>query len=246
MTLATRQTLGVLGGMGPMATVDFLCKLTRATPATCDQEHIPLVVHFSSQTPDRSDALIGTGPSPLPSLIESARLIERSGAKGLVMPCNTAHAWYTEVASAIQIPLLHIVDAAVEQLPLPLRSEPVGLLATRGTLDSGIYAERHPQLRWVQPSDQELDLFVMPAIRSVKSGDLMRARQLLDKAVRGMAEQGARAIVLGCTELPLARSGRPSLVPLIDATDALAHMAVRWATGGLSVSNAAVASLKGH
>lgn len=234
MALVTRQTLGVLGGMGPMATVDFLCKLTRATPATCDQEHIPLVVHFSTLTPDRSDALIGTGPSPLPSLIESARLIERSGARGLVMPCNTAHAWYAEVAQAVQIPLLHIVDAAVEQLPHHLRSQPVGLLATRGTLDSGIYVERHPGLQWVQPSEQEVDLFVMPAIRSVKGGDLLRARQLLDKAVRALAERGAGAIVLGCTELPLARSGRPSIVPLIDATDALAHMAVRWATGGSS------------
>lgn len=243
MTLVKRQVLGVLGGMGPMATVDFLCKLTRATPATCDQEHIPLVVHFSSQTPDRSDALIGAGPSPLPSLIESARMIERSGARGLVMPCNTAHAWYAELANAIQIPLLHIVDAAVEQLPHNLRSQPVGLLATRGTLDSGIYVERHPNMQWVQPSAQEVEQFVMPAIRSVKSGDLLRARILLDKAVHSLMAQGARAIVLGCTELPLAHPGRSSLVPLIDATDALARMAVRWATVGLTP---AAAPLKGN
>jgi aspartate racemase len=226
-----------------MATVDFLRKLTRATPASCDQEHIPLVVHFSSQTPDRSDALSGAGPSPLPSLIESARMIERSGAQGLVMPCNTAHAWYEEVASAIQIPLLHIVDAAVLQLPSALRDEPVGLLATRGTLLSGIYAMRHPEIRWVLPNERQIDLFVMPAIRCIKSGEMHRAGQLLDAAIGALVEQGARAIVLGCTELPLACPDSTMPVPLVDATDALAHMAVRWATGGLL---SATASLKGH
>lgn len=233
MALVMRQTLVVLGGMGPMATVDFLRKLTQATPASCDQEHIPLVVHFSSQTPDRSDALSGVGPSPLPALIESALMIQRSGARGLVIPCNTAHAWYDEVASAIHIPVLHIVDAAVEQLSPAMRGQPVGLLATSGTLNSGIYAARHPEIHWVLPSAHVVDLFVMPAIRCVKSDDMTRASQLLDAAVYSLVEQGARAIILGCTELPLARSDRNLHVPLIDATDALAHMAVRWALSGL-------------
>ncbi|HEX5738123.1 MAG TPA: amino acid racemase [Hydrogenophaga sp.] len=234
MALVMRQTLGVLGGMGPMATVDFLRKLTKATPASCDQEHIPLVVHFSSRTPDRSDALSGVGPSPLPALIESALMIQHSGARGLVIPCNTAHAWYDDVASAVHIPVLHIVDAAVEQLAPALRDQPVGLLATSGTLSSGIYAARHPEIHWVLPSAHVQDLVVMPAIRCVKSDDLTRAGQLLEAAIYSLVEQGARAIILGCTELPLARSERELRVPLIDATDALAHMAVRWAMGGLS------------
>jgi aspartate racemase len=217
--------------MGPMATVDFLKKLTQATPAACDQEHIPLVVHFCSQTPDRTDALNGVGPSPLPSLIEAARSIHRAGAQALVIPCNTAHAWYEELSTAIQLPVLHIVDAVIEQLPLALRDQPIGLLATTGTMNSGIYAARCPEIPWVLPSQRSMNELVMPAIRCIKSNDMAHASQLLEGAIELMLNQGVRAIVLGCTELPLVNLERFLHVPVIDATDALAHMAVRWATG---------------
>ncbi|MDP3699339.1 MAG: amino acid racemase [Hylemonella sp.] len=223
------RTLGVLGGMGPLATVDFLNKLTQATTATHDQDHIPMVVHFCPQIPDRSDALAAQGPSPLPSMIAAARQIERSGAQALVIPCNTAHAWYEELSASLGIPLLHIVDAAVAQIPPELRREPVGLLATRGTLASGVYTLRQPGLNWVQPLEQEMSDWVMPAIRALKSGDMEGARRLLQSAIESLQRRGARSIMLGCTELPLARAGDAHDVPLIDATQALALSAIRWA-----------------
>lgn len=222
-------TLGVLGGMGPLATVDFLNKLTQATPAAHDQDHIPMVVHFCPQIPDRSDALAAQGLSPLPSMIAAARQIERSGAQVLVIPCNTAHAWYDELAASLGIPLLHIVDAAVAQIPHALRHEPVGILATRGTLASGVYTLRQPGLQWVQPLEQEMTDWVMPAIRAVKSGDMDSARRLLQSAIVSLRRRGARSILLGCTELPLAHTGDADDVPLIDATHALALSAIRWA-----------------
>ncbi len=223
------RTLGVLGGMGPLATVDFLNKLTQATPATLDQDHIPMVVHFCPQIPDRSDALADNGPSPLPGLIAAARQIEQSGAQVLVMPCNTAHAWYEDVSACLGIPLLHIVDAAVAQIPAALREAPVGLLATRGTLASGIYTQRQPALDWVQPLEQEVRDWVMPAVRAVKSGDREAARRFLDQAISGLQQRGARCILLGCTELPLARSEEEPPLPMIDATHALARSAIDWA-----------------
>jgi len=215
--------------MGPLATVDFLNKLTQATPAARDQDHIPMVVHFCPQIPDRSDALAAQAPSPLPSMMAAAQQIERAGAQALVIPCNTAHAWYEELSASLGIPLLHIVDAAVAQIPLALRHEPVGLLATRGTLASGIYTLRQPGLNWVQPLEQEMSDWVMPAVRAVKSGDLDRAGQFLQSAILSLQRRGARSIMLGCTELPLAHAGDAHDVPLIDATQALALSAIRWA-----------------
>lgn len=232
MPFMTNTTLGVLGGMGPMATVDFLKKLTIATPASCDQEHIPLVVHFCSQTPDRTDALNGVGPSPLPAMVDAALAIQRSGAQALVIPCNTAHAWYDALVQSIDIPVLHVVDAVVDQLPMELRHASIGLLATTGTLTSGIYVDRHPEIKWLLPSPQDSETWVMPAIRAIKRNDFFGASQLLERAIDSMVRQGARAIVLGCTELPLAQGEKTSLVPLIDATDALAKLAVRWARSG--------------
>ncbi|MFZ4480624.1 MAG: aspartate/glutamate racemase family protein [Rhodoferax sp.] len=99
--------------MGALATVDFLQKLVMATPATCDQKHIPLLVRFCPEVPDRVNALLGLGPSPEPALIAAALTLERGGAQCLVMPCNTAHAWHDAMAKAVSIPLLHIVDAAL-------------------------------------------------------------------------------------------------------------------------------------
>ncbi len=228
MAYKVPKTLGVLGGMGPLATVDFLGKLTQATPAALDQDHVPMVVHFCPQIPDRSDALAANGPSPLPSMMAAARQIERAGAQALVIPCNTAHAWYDDLSACLGIPVIHIVDAAVAQIPAALRHEPVGLLATRGTLAHGIYTQRQPDLNWVLPLEQEMRDWVMPAVRAVKSGDMDTARRCLEQAIAALQQRGARSIMLGCTELPLARAGVSHEVPLIDATHALALSAIRW------------------
>lgn len=228
------RTLGVLGGMGPMATIDFLRKLTQATPAQCDQDHVPQVVHFCSQVPDRSSALSGRGPSPLPSLLQAARLIEQSGAEALVIPCNTAHAWYDDIRAALKIPVLHIVDAVATQLQGRLHGEPIGLLATEGTLASGVYERRRPELRWLRPSDAVMADCVMPAIRAVKRNDIETATRLLDRAIEALKHGGASAVVLACTELPLAVAANDARLQIIDATDALARAALAWASADLS------------
>jgi len=165
-----------------MATVDFLHKLTAATPAERDQDHVPLVVHFCSHIPDRTDALIGRGPSPLPGLLAAARDIERSGAQALVMPCNTAHAWYDDIAASLTIPVLHIADAAIEAIPRQLREAPVGILATQGTLRSGVYSKRQGTRSWLVPSDEVTERQVMPAIRAIKRNDFITANRNASQA----------------------------------------------------------------
>jgi aspartate racemase len=102
--------LGVLGGMGPMATVDFMAKVLRNTPADRDQEHIPTIVCSATNIPDRSAAILEGGPDPLPAMRDALHKLERSGVTCIAMPCNTAHFWYSSLQLETNIPILHIVD----------------------------------------------------------------------------------------------------------------------------------------
>ncbi|MFO0009419.1 MAG: aspartate/glutamate racemase family protein, partial [Betaproteobacteria bacterium] len=271
---ARKPTLGVLGGMGAMATVDFLRKLVEATPAERDQEHIPLIVRFCPEVPDRAAALAGSGPSPQPALVAAAVELAAAGAQALAIPCNTAHYWYDALCAAVPIPILHIVDAALAELQrrgmspqgrpkgeftsaqregcfiLPQGrpkgesasaqregspvSGPVGLLATSGTVHAAVYPQRAPHLHWIEPSAAELDTLIMPGIHAIKAQRLAEGRALLGAAAEALAARGARVIVLGCTEVPvaldpIADTERLLGVPLLDATAALAARCVAWA-----------------
>ena len=274
---ARKPTLGVLGGMGAMATVDFLRKLVEATPAERDQEHIPLIVRFCPEVPDRAAALAGAGPSPQPALVAAAVELAAAGAQALAIPCNTAHYWYDALCAAVPIPILHIVDAALAELQrrgmspqgrpkgeftsaqregcfiLPQgrpkgesasaqregspASGPVGLLATSGTVHAAVYPQRAPHLHWIEPSAAELDTLIMPGIHAIKAQRLAEGRALLGAAAEALAARGARVIVLGCTEVPvaldpIADTERLLGVPLLDATAALAARCVAWARHG--------------
>jgi aspartate racemase len=216
--------------MGPLATVDFLHKLVRATPAQSDQDHVPLLVRFCPEVPDRIAALQGHGTSPLPALLQAARALQDAGAQCLVMPCNTAHAWHEAIARELTIPFLHIADSALAATAhLQARGRP-GLLATDGTLAARIYHRPATQpLSWLEPNNDELQQWVMPAVRAVKAHDIDHARALLLRAVQALRKRGAGAIVMACTEIPIALQGCDLLLPTIDATEELARACVAWA-----------------
>jgi len=225
--------LGVLGGMGPLATVDFLHKLVDRTPARADHEHIPFVVHSVPQLPDRMQAIFDGGASPLPKLIEAIETLRGAGAVCIAMPCNTAHYWYDEFAPAAKIPFLHIADAALAALAA--HQQPVaclGLLGTRGTLRAGFYqkrfAERRVECIISSPGDQEK--LVDPAIKAIKANDLRRATPLIERAAERLLEQGASSVVLGCTEIPVVlRQFHPALAArCVDVTVALAEACIDW------------------
>lgn len=223
--------VGVLGGMGPMATVDFLRKLVEATPATRDQEHVPVVVSSIPQVPDRTAAYRGEGESPLPALLASGRRLVAAGAGLVVLPCNTAHLWFDELQQALGLPMLHVADAALDALE-SLGDAPaaVGLLATDATLSAGLYVNRgRTRVRWLLPTAEEVACCIEPGIAAVKAGRVDQGRELLRRAAQGLERRGARALVLGCTEIPLALGPQDSALPLVDATAALARAAVAWA-----------------
>ena len=234
-TLAALPGLvGVLGGMGPLATLDFMQKMLEATPARCDQEHVPALVSSIPQIPDRTHAFQGTGASPLPALLECADRLKAGGASLLVIPCNTAHLWFDEILAHVRMPMLHIVDAALEEVARAGGHTRIGLLATPATIASGLYSGRraagrgHPSIDWVLPCESEMTQWVGPGIAAVKAGRIKEGETLLLRAAQALCTRGSTAIVLGCTEIPLVLNDRNTAVQTIDATAALSRQAVRW------------------
>jgi aspartate racemase len=231
--------LGILGGMGPAATADFYRKVVQATPARRDQDHIPVLVEADPGIPDRTEGYLHGGPSPLPWLRKGAKALESRGADLVAMPCNTAHLWYDEIALQLCVPLLHIVDAVVEELQVLLRPGErglqVGLLATTATLQGALYARRAHTLpsaqrwRWVAPPPSQQGV-LQAGIAAVKGGDLGLGRQCLAETRDTLLAQGVDAIVYACTEVPLVLDEVTGLsAPAIDSTAALARVAVRRA-----------------
>lgn len=219
--------LGVLGGMGPMATVDFLAKLVRATPAGRDQDHIPTLVCSAVDIPDRADAILGAGPDPLPAMRAALARLEAGGATRIAIPCNTAHHWHAALQAGTALPILHIVDAVAETLAGAGTGGRVGLLATDGTLRAGLYPDRLARhgLTCLGP-DPEGQAAVAAAIRLVKANRAAEATPLLEAQARALAEAGCGRVVMACTEIPIALAGSPVSGLLVDATEALARACV--------------------
>jgi aspartate racemase len=233
------KLLGVLGGMGPLATADFMRKLTELTPASRDQDHIPVLVYSNPQVPDRSTAIMGKGESPLPALLDGIARLQEAGAEAIAIPCNTAHYWYDEMAAASGLPILHIVGSVCEALRSKgIDGGAVGVMGTAGTLHTGIYQNylQRSGYSCVLPTEAEMDELVMPGIVSVKAGDLTAAKQVLGDAARRLGERGARMVVLGCTEIPLALADASpeAAARYVDSTAALAQACLAWARGGPS------------
>ncbi|MFN3584510.1 aspartate/glutamate racemase family protein [Phenylobacterium sp.] len=224
-------TVGVLGGMGPAATLDFMQKVLEATDARRDQDGVRLLVDCNPLVPDRNAALRGEGPSPGPALADMARGLEAAGADFLVMACNTAHAFQYDIEQAVRVPFVSIIEettAVVAEL-VP-RGGAVGLLAAEGCLRAGLYQEAFARrgLAAVVPEPDD-DTF-MSALYAIKGGDLGPAvrRRMSDLAGRLVA-RGAQALVAACTEAPLVLAAGDVDAPLVDSTRVLARSTVAYA-----------------
>jgi len=234
--------VGVVGGIGPAATVDFMQKIVRNTPAKRDQDHVKLLVEQNPQIPDRTDNLIGDGPDPTLSLYATCKKLENGDADIIAIPCNTAHAFVQRIQPYLSIPIVNMLTVTVETLrdSFPSLRE-VGLLATSGTVASGVYRQalEAQGLRQIVPGPV-LQNSVMNAIygeAGVKAGFVIgRCMDDICAALEGLAEQGVEVVILGCTELPLllprtnwlSASGRT--ITLVDPTDILAKRCVAYAT----------------
>jgi aspartate racemase len=234
-----RRLIGILGGMGPAATIDFMAKILSATPARADQEHVPLIVHDVPQIPDRSASIERGSDAPFLPMLAGIRMLEASGVDLIAIPCNTAHHWYDRLAKACNASILHIADAVVTTLQSPpQKRQRIALLATRGTLSAGIYSARIAQagLELVVP-DEPAQQLIDQAIAGVKGNNLPAASHAAETAARHLIEnQGADLLLLACTELPVALAHNPYPAATIDATDALARACVAASLGTASAA----------
>jgi aspartate racemase len=228
-----RPLLGILGGMGPLATADFLTKLVQETPANHDQEHIPYLAYCVPQIPDRPAAILHNGESPLPYMLKGITTLRQGGATAIAIACNTAHHWFDDLERLGELPIIHIADAACAELArLNITTGAVGLLSTDGTVAAGFFQQRLSArgLKCVISTPEAQTTLVKPAIDAVKAGQLAHAHTLAIAAVQQLASAGAQAIILACTETPLAiEFADHSLhAHCIDATRALARACVAW------------------
>jgi aspartate racemase len=236
MQHADDGVLGVLGGMGPLASAQFMARLTLLTPAERDQDHIPAVLWSDPRVPDRTLGRLAGGADPLPWLLRGIAGLRRAGCSAIAIPCNTAHGWYDEMLAAAGCPILHIVDAAAAELRrLGVAGGTIGVMGTQATLAMRLYQDRLGRLGWecLTPGQDEMDRLVSPAIALVKANRVGEAYAPLAAVVRGLAARGAGAVVLGCTEIPLGIQAGPAdgLSVVVDTIDALARAAIGWARG---------------
>ena len=229
------KVLGVLGGMGPLASAQFMLRLTLLTPAERDQEHIPTILWSDPRVPDRTAARLGAGEDCLPALVRGIRGLEAAGCGAIAIPCNTAHGWIEGMEAATRLPILHIVDAAaVELRRLGVAGGRIGVMGTAATLAMRLYQDRLDRLGYdcITPEPEEMAHLVTPAIAEVKANRVAEAYPPLAEAARRLAARGAGAVVLGCTEIPLGIAAGPTLgFPVADTIDALARAAILWAKG---------------
>ena len=227
------KILGVLGGMGPLASAHFMLRLTLLTPAERDQEHIPAVLWSDPRVPDRTAARLGGGEDPLPVLLRGIRGLEAAGCGAIAIPCNTAHGWHAAMQAATARPILHIVEATAEELVrLGVTEGPIGVMGTAATLEMRLYQQGLEGRGWqcLVPDAAEMAGQVTPAIALVKANRVAEAYAPLAEVARRLVKRGAKAVVLGCTEIPLGIAAGPALpFPVADSIDALARASIRWA-----------------
>ena len=223
------KRLGILGGMGPAASAEFVTRLVAQTPATCDQEHIPFVLWNNPQVPDRSTSLRNGDDRPLPFLLEGIQILKAARCDLIVIPCNTAHFWYDNMVK-LRVPIVHIVDSVADALRDVDAVGTIGIMGTQATVELGLYQYKLNKAGWscIVPSKDEMDTLVQPAIDLIKSGDMSQAYNMFMIVIDSLIARGARAVVLGCTEIPLAvNQNTRNAVPLINSIDSLVKSVLR-------------------
>ena len=221
--------------MGPEATLYCFEKIISNTPAGKDQDHLRVIIDSNPKVPDRTPAILGKGPSPLPLLVQGCRTLQQAGADFIIMPCVSAHFFQEEIRQQITLPFVSIFDVVVETLS---QDHPeikvVGLLATTGTVRGGLFQKRLREsgIEAVVCEDK-IQERVMAAIYDIKSSQAGRPREAMTAdliaAAQSLILRGAMGIVAGCTEIPLALSERDLSVPYFDVLLLLARKAIRLA-----------------
>lgn len=226
-----RQAVGVIGGVGPMATVYFMQRVIEMTKADCDQAHINMLVFNDCDIPDRTAFITArSAENPLPVMVEDAKRLEAAGCSFVVIPCNTAHYFYTELAQSVKIPVVNIVEETIRYAKARVSNlRCVGILATTGTIVTGTYQKyaEAAGLETVLPDEAGQAALMRIIYDGVKAGKPV-SRAEFDAVANALRAQGAQCLILGCTELSVLKRDLPIEDPdVLDSIDVLASETVR-------------------
>lgn len=224
------KKLGVLGGMGPMATVDFVKRIVEKSPARSDQEHMSMIISNDPVIPDRTKHILENGENPLEKMLKNLMNLKDSGATKVVIPCNTAHYWLDKLSHNERVSFISIIDAVMNEASRRQMCR-VGVLATNATIQTGIYtnAIETRGMQAIVPTENE-QIQVMEGIYCVKAGQIEQGRRLMEPVFDSLLEKGADGVVLGCTEIPLAFDALPAdkMAKALDSLDLLADQCVNY------------------
>jgi len=224
-----RKTIGILGGMGPLATCDLFSKIIQITDASCDQEHVRICIDNNTEISDRTNAIIRHGKDPVPEMVKSAVRLQSFGADVLIMPCNTAHYFYDRILPFVDIPFLSMIDETAKVISdRGLRK--IGLLATDGTLQTAVYEKAFKKRGisiMVPPPENQVHIMDL-IYNGVKAGNKEIDTKPTKKTIEDLFRKGAQTLVLGCTELPVAFDLYGFDYPKTDPTLILASRAVQF------------------
>lgn len=225
------KTIGIIGGMGPLAAARLFERIVILTKAGCDNEHIPIIIDNNTNIPDRTEAILNNGDNPAFELVRSALRLELMGADAIVMACNTAHYFYEEIIKFVKVPVINMVEETAKYI---IKSNPAvkcaGLLATEGTCKSGIYKrvfEKHGLNLLVPEAEEQQHITELIY-------DIKRSREDINpentiRVVSALRKRGAEVIILGCTELPIAFGMFDICSGYVDSLEVLAMSAIAFA-----------------
>jgi aspartate racemase len=226
------KMLGVLGGMGPAATAEFMRLMAELAPARLDQEHPEMIVYNHTATPNRTDYILGNGLDPMPELKYGINKLVEWGANVLVVTCNTAHYFLDQIRSEISIPLIHIIEETIRRSK-ELSPEGAWVTATIGTVKTGLYQKHADKMnysfRYPAASEQEI---IHEITNLVKAGEIQKAGKQYREVIEKLWEREKLPIVGACTELPMAYcyTGLENS-KFISSLESLAHGTIKYLYG---------------
>lgn len=224
------KTLGVLGGLGPQATDFFYNGVIEHTDASCDQEHIDMIILSHATTPDRTKAILtGEDHELIRSLIQDVQMLEQAGAANIAIPCNTSHYYYEQMQAAVHIPIIHMVRESVRYARAKFENvKRIGIMGTDGTIATGIYdAEcERAKVTAVHPGAQRQKDVMHIIYDEIKAGE-RGSKHLFNRVVDELTrEKGCEVVILACTELSVYKHFHEVPDCCLDAMDVLIREAI--------------------
>lgn len=225
-----KKTVGIIGGMGPLATADLFTKIINFTDAASDADHIHILIDNNPKTPDRTSAILHGTESPLPYLVRSAERLQTAGAEFLLIPCITSHYFMDELTKMAEVPIINMIEETAKHIK-EQGMDKVVVLATDGTRNSHVFDTifAHYGITILYPCAEAQNALMDVIYKGVKAGNKHWDTAFLNAEIDRLISNGAEAVILGCTELPLAAEMYGISGKLINPTDILARAAVIYA-----------------